>query len=356
MYAVILAGGRGKRFWPVSTAGRPKQLIDITGEGSMLSVTYRRLSEFIPEENILILSSGDLKDSILSEITSMREENLFSEPVGRNTAPAIALSAVIIRKRAGDVPFLVCPADHLIADKGSFQNSATAAMELASRDEVLVTFGIKPSYPATGFGYIEASEEYCKIGDLKFLRTARFHEKPDEERAKHYYNSGSYYWNSGIFVWRPDVFLSALQEFLPEAYEIVDELAHAMERDELESLMDKIYPQMPSISVDYAIMEKADNVVTLPVDFGWNDVGSWDALYDIINTDDNENAVRGDHLAIDSRGNLIFNTDGFTALIGVEDVIVVKQGDSLLVCKRGMSQRVKEVVERLEKSNRDDLI
>jgi len=330
MYAVILAGGRGKRFWPVSTAGRPKQLIDITGEGSMLSVTYRRLSEFIPEENILILSSGDLKDSILSEITSMREENLFSEPVGRNTAPAIALSAVIIRKRAGDVPFLVCPADHLIADKGSFQNSATAAMELASRDEVLVTFGIQPSYPATGFGYIEASEEYCKIGDLKFLRTARFHEKPDEERAKHYYNSGSYYWNSGIFVWRPDVFLSALQEYLPEAYEIANELGSAMERGKFEDVMDNMYPQMPS--------------------------GSWDALYDIINTDDNENAVRGDHLAIDSRGNLIFNTDGFTALIGVEDVIVVKQGDSLLVCKRGMSQRVKEVVERLEKSNRDDLI
>lgn len=348
MYGVILAGGKGKRFWPVSTESRPKQLIDVSGEGSMLSVTFRRLSAFIPKEKIIVLTNRSLETAVRGELPELDEENIFSEPVGRNTAPSIALASIIVSNRAGDEPFITCPADHLIEKEELFARAAEAAGELSSGHDVLVTFAIEPSLPATGYGYIEAREVFDSGGGFSFLKVLRFHEKPDAKEAERYLEAGSFYWNSGIFVWRPSVFVSALKEHLPQAYEIAMRIDEGIKRGNFTEVMRLGYPKMPSISVDYAVLEKAANVVSLPLDIGWNDVGSWDALYDILASDADGNAVRGEHESIDSKGNLVFNTEGLTALIGVEDLIVVASGGSVLVCKKGMSQEVKKVVERLQ--------
>jgi len=354
VYGVILAGGKGKRFWPVSTKDRPKQLIDVSGKGSMLSVTYRRLSEFIPEEKIIVLASSGIEKSILEELHGQGEGNVFFEPEGRNTAPSIALASVIVKSLAGDEPFITCPADHLIEKEDLFAAAAGAASEVSMRHEVLVTFGIKPSFPATGYGYIEAREDFDSSGEFNFLKVRRFHEKPCLDEAARYLEDGSFFWNSGIFVWRPSVFLAAVEKHLPEAYEVLVRIEEAFKSGNFDEVMEREYPKMPSISVDYGILEKADNVVSLPVDIGWNDVGSWDALYEILDTDTDGNAIRGEHVLVDSKNNLVFNTEGLTALIGVEDLIVVASGGSILVCRRGESQRVKEIVERLEDGKREE--
>ncbi len=352
MYGVILAGGKGTRFWPYSRAEKPKQFLDITGEGSMLSLTWKRLSEFIPPERMIVLTIESLVPLVRKELPRLRADHIFVEPVGRNTAPSIAVAAALVRRFGGDEPFLTCPADHAIANERGFRRIARAGAAIAAKNDVLVTFGVVPSFPATGYGYIEAGREFDARGGVPAFRAKKFHEKPDAKRAAAYLKARRYYWNSGIFLWRPSVFLAAWSSYIPEGAARLAAIELALGTKSFRRVVAREYPRMPSISVDYGILEKAPNVVVVPADIGWSDVGSWDSLFDLLRADGSGNAGAGRMEILDSRNNLLFNPGGLTAVVGVDDIIVAVEGKTVLVCKRGESQRVREIVARAGKKRR----
>lgn len=356
LYAVILAGGKGTRFWPLSRALRPKQLIDITGRGSMLRLTFERLAAIVPPERVLLLTTEDLSPSISSELPELKEENIFCEPVGRNTGPSLAVASSLVRHRGGDTPMLCCPADHLIGEEQEFRYLVEAAAKVAAERDSLITFGVKPDNPATGYGYIEAGKRAEERDNRPFFTVERFHEKPDLEKARDYLRNGTFYWNSGIFVWRPSVFLSAWERYMPESVESLNEISRSLGTASMDETVATFYPLLPSISVDYAVLEKAENVLVAPAALKWSDVGSWDALFDILPDDGSENAGVGYTKVLDSQGNLLFNPEGTTVLVGVEDMIIAVDGTDVLVCKRGHSQKVRNILEKIEKDGRTDLL
>ena len=355
-YAAIPAGGKGTRFWPLSRAGRPKQLIDITGRGSMLRLTFERLAAIIPPERILLLTTGNLVSSIKAELPEVDEANIFIEPVGRNTGPSLAVASLLVSRRGGDAPMLCCPADHLIGEEEEFRGLVEAAVEAARGADAIITFGIEPDRAETGYGYIEAGEKVEDRKGRSLFTVKRFHEKPDIDTARNYVRDGAFHWNSGIFVWRPSVFLSAWERFVPESAESLKAISSALGTDRLDETVARIYPQLPSVSVDYAVMEKADNVLVAPAALRWSDVGSWDALFDILPVDDAGNIGVGHVEVLDGEKNLLFNPEGTTVAIGVEELIVVVDGVDVLICKRGESQKVREILERFGKSGRTELL
>jgi len=356
LYAVILAGGKGTRFWPLSRARRPKQLIDITGRGSMARLTFERLAAFVPPERIFLLTTRDLASSVADEMPGIEEANVFIEPAGRNTGPSLAVASSLVKRRGGDAPMLCCPADHLIGEEAEFRRLVEAAAGVAAERDVLVTFGIEPEGPETGYGYIEAGEEIGTKGERPFFAVERFHEKPDIDKARRYVRDGSFYWNSGIFVWRPSVFLAAWDRFVPESSDSLAEISRSLGTEGMEETIARLYPSLPSVSVDYAVLEKAENVLVAPAALKWSDVGSWDALFDILPADDAGNIGAGYAEVLDSSGNLLFNPEGTIAAIGVDDLIVVVDGTAVLVCKRGESQKVRTILEKIEKRGRTDLL
>jgi mannose-1-phosphate guanylyltransferase len=352
MYGVILAGGKGTRFWPYSRSEKPKQFLDMTGEGSMLSLTWKRLSKFIPGDRIIVLTIEALVPLVRKELPRLRADHIFIEPVGRNTAPSIAVAAILVRRFGGDEPFLTCPADHTIANEARFRRIARAGAAVAANHDVLVTFGVVPTFPATGYGYVEAGSVFGKRDGIPVFAARKFHEKPGAKRAAAYLKARRYYWNSGIFLWRPSVFLAAWSRRFPEGMKRLGAIERALGTGDFRRAVEREYPRMPSISVDYGILEKAPNVVVVPADIGWSDVGSWDSLFDLLRADVHGNAGAGCTEILDSRNNLLFNPGGVTAAVGVEDLIVVVEGKTILVCKRGESQRVREIVDRLGKKRR----
>jgi mannose-1-phosphate guanylyltransferase len=356
LHAVILAGGRGTRFWPYSSSCRPKQFLDITGEGSMLQLTYRRLARFVSPQKMLVLTVSGMEESITGELPDIPRENIFTEPVGRNTAPSLAVAAALIARRGDDSPMLCCPADHVIGNEEEFESLVRSASGLAAERDALITFGIEPGYPATGYGYIEAGEEVAERNEWSFRKVVNFHEKPDIDRAKMYLEKDTFYWNSGIFLWRPSVFLAAWKEHVPEGIGPLEELEASLGTPSESETIRAAYPCMPSISVDYAILEKADNAIVAPADLDWNDVGSWDALFDLLPADESGNVGKGYVKQIECRGNLLFNPDGAIAAIGLEDTIVVVRGSNVLICKKGDSQKVRDIIDGFEKDGRDDLL
>jgi mannose-1-phosphate guanylyltransferase len=356
LYAVILAGGKGKRFWPYSRAGKPKQFLNITGEGTMIALTFERIAEFIPPQQIFLLTVRDQYSLVHEELPELPVENIFVEPVGRNTAPSLAVAASLIRRRGEDMPVLCCPSDHIIRNPRAFQDLVMAAAEVAVQRDCLITFGITPDRAATGYGYIEAGSVVCEKEGQEFHEVRKFHEKPDREKAENYLMKGSFYWNSGIFLWRPSVYMKAWSTYLPEGREPLDRITASFGSESEAVTIEAEYPKMPSISVDYGILEKADNVLVAPALLDWNDVGSWDALFDILPKDDYGNVGSGGVELIDSKGNIFFNPGGVTAAVGVEDLILVVKGQTVLACKRGQSQRIRELVDYIEKRGKRDLL
>jgi mannose-1-phosphate guanylyltransferase len=356
MYGVILAGGVGKRFWPASRLARPKQFLDVTGEGSMLALTYRRLTAFIAPDKIFLLTLADQLPRVREELPAIPAERIFAEPVGRNTAPSIAVAAVLVRAAGGDEPFLCCPADHVITRQEEFARIVRAAAALAAERDVLVTFGVVPGHPATGYGYIEGGREADTREGVTFAAVARFHEKPDAERAREYVASGSCLWNSGIFLFRPSVYLEAWGRYVPAGRAPLEAIERSLGGAAAGAVAEREYPGMPSISIDYAILEKAGNVVVARADIGWSDVGSWDSLFELLAPDGEGNVGSGRTVLVDSRKNLFFNPGGVTAAVGVDDLVVVVDGKTVLVCRRGESQRVRELADEMERRNLKDLL
>lgn len=350
MKAVILAGGGGTRLWPLSRRNYPKQFLRLNSDRSLLQQTIERLLGMVSPKDLLIVTNRDYKFYVQSDLINLSvqlDDNLLLEPLAKNTAPAIAFAIKHCIERLScnrDEVFLVCPSDHLIEPAEDFIGYVKDAEEIA-RQGLLVTFGLKPTRPETGYGYIKASSDTVILNGKAFPKVDSFTEKPDLNRAKSYLSSGNYYWNSGMFAFRLDVMIEELSQHAPD----IAGLFHTP-YDKIKEL----FSLLPSISIDYAVMEKSSKVALVPMNINWNDIGSWDAVYEVLQKDGSGNVLRGDITAIDTRNCLIIGEHHHISTIGIEDCLIIDTPDAILITKRGASQRVKEIVDTLKDSNRSE--
>jgi mannose-1-phosphate guanylyltransferase len=357
MLALIMAGGAGTRFWPKSRERHPKQLLPIIGDGTMLQNTVRRLQPLIPIENIFIISNHVQHPGIASQLPMLPAENIIVEPRSKNTAACIGLGAVMLRQREPDGVMVVLPADHLISDDEIFRETLTNAGKIAAEEEVLMTIGIPPSYPATGYGYIQFSNDRVSVGQATAYRVKTFAEKPNLETAKRFLESGDFLWNSGVFVWRTPVIMAQIEEHLPQLYDGLLEISACLGKPEQSQIIDRVYQQIKSISIDYGVMEKARNVVVMRGHFNWNDLGSWEEVYKLLPKDPEGNGTSGQqHVLAEVSGCLIDVPGRTVAALGVRDLIVVETDDALLICPRSRAQEVKEVVELIKRRKLHQLL
>jgi len=348
-YVVIMAGGKGERFWPQSRLKRPKQLLPIVGDSPLLTQTVDRLAGLVPPQNVFIITNEEQAAAVAEACPQVPAAQIVAEPEGRDTAAAVGLGALLVRRRAADASFAVLPADHVIHDSEGFRRVMRAAFEAAESQEALVTVGIEPSFPATGYGYIQRGEAVATFDGLPVHGVRRFVEKPDEATACGYVNSGDYFWNAGMFIWRAPVVCAALERHAPGLWQGLLAIDAALSAGTpLAEALRAHYPTLKKISVDYALMEKADNVMTIPSAFDWDDVGAWPALARHLEADAAGNFVRGDGVVQDGGGNIVISSGGhLVALLGVEDCIVVHTTDATLVCPRSRAQDIKQLVKRL---------
>ena len=348
-YVVIMAGGKGERFWPQSRLCRPKHLLPIVGDAPMLTQTIQRLGDIVPVENVLIVTNSEQRDAVLEICPMLPPENVIAEPVGRDTAAAVGLSTVLVANRDPEATFAMLPADHVIHDHKGFQSILDTAFSAAENEEALVTVGIKPEYPATGYGYIERGEVEKTIDGRKVYKVNAFREKPDEATAKEYVESGNYDWNAGMFFWRVPVISQEFESHTPGLWKALGAIREGLEAGrDLKELLETHYPGLEKISVDYAIMEKAETVRVVGSDFDWDDVGEWPAVERHYDKDPDGNVTKGSVVTQDCKGSIIMSDEKHTlALIGVEDLIVVHTGDATLICPKNKAQEIKQLVKTL---------
>ena len=346
-----MAGGVGTRFWPLSRESNPKQFLNIISEDSMLQMTVKRLQPKIKIEDIYIVTADSQVELTRKHLPCLPQENIIIEPFGMNTAPCIALSAqYLARKYDKKEKMIVLPADHLITHRDDFLASLEEGEKSAGKDN-LVTFGIKPDYPATGYGYIEAGKEIEK----GMFNVKQFKEKPDLETAKAFLNAGNFFWNSGMFMWKIETILKAYQNYLPKVALILEKINAKWNSEGLSADISEEYTQMPKLPVDIGIMEKAEKRVVIPVDYGWSDMGSWKALYDVSLKDENNNVLKCKNEIIESNNNYV-NSDKFVALIGVKNLVVIDSRDALLIASKDRNEDVKKIVERLKNDGKEELL
>lgn len=355
-FAVILAGGRGERFWPLSRAARPKQLLALVGDAPLLAQAVERLHGLIPPEHVLVITSADLVEASRRAAPMLPEENVIGEPVGRDTAPAVALATALVKARDPNGQFAILTADHVMGDLPRFRDTLSAALELAAEGTQLVTIGIKPHEPSTGFGYIEQGEPHQTVRGVVFKRVRRFVEKPDRATAEAYLASGHYVWNSGMFIWSVKAIEEALLKHHPELGVLVDPWAQAAGTPDFPARLEGDYRSVRKISIDYAVMEKANNILVAEGAFAWDDVGSWPALKRHFPADAHDNVQIGDVAAVRSSHNIIYSQGRLTALVGVKDLIVVQSEDATLVCHRDHAQEIKELLAALRASGRTEVL
>lgn len=350
LYEVIMAGGSGTRFWPLSRQVRPKQFINVGGRDILLNETILRMDGVIKRDNVFVVTGKNNKALIENEIVNgIPFSNILSEPAGRNTAPCILYAAKVLEKEKGDGIMCVFAADHHIRDIEEYRRIIQKAAKQAEKEDCIMTIGITPSYPATGYGYIKSGESVAE----EIYSVDQFVEKPDLETAKEYVATKNYSWNSGVFVFKVSVILKAFKKYLPKMYEQMDEIILARGTAEEETVLETIYPQLESISLDYGIMERADCVQVIAGEYGWSDVGSLDELKTFHEADENNNVLIGnDIVTYESKNCIVKNDKNLVALVGVEDVIVVETGDTVLVCKKDKAQDVKNIVEQLKKEGK----
>lgn len=347
--AIVLAGGRGTRFWPLGRAARPKQFLKIAGPEPMLVETVRRIRPLVPPGRTILIADAAQTRRARRLLPGLPKKSFLVEPEARNTAPALMLATARVWLENPEAVVIVLPADHLIRDRVRFLARVRAAAEAASSEDALVLFGIPPTHPATGFGYVRHDRRAGRvIGGTVFYPVQAFKEKPDPETAREYLAAGDYDWNSGMFVWRAGVFAAQIARFAPELKPAWAAMVAAL-RSRSAAALKRAFALAPALSIDYALLEKAERVLVADGDFGWSDVGSWSTLTTIWPRDSSGNAVRGDTLALDSRNCLVWNPGRLTALVGVRDLVVVEAGDALLICDAASDQKVKDVVEALKR-------
>ena len=359
---VLLAGGRGTRFWPRSRTRTPKQLLDITSRHTMLDETVERLRPMFPDRHIWVVTNHEQVNAVRRDLRRVPRANILSEPVGRSTAAAIGLAAVHLARRHRDALMAVLPADHHIADAARYRRIVRAALFLARTHGNLVVHGIPPTRPETGFGYIELGKRVARLEGFRAYVVKRFTEKPALPLAKRYVASRRYLWNAGMFFWRVSTFLENLKKFLPATNAALMELGETIGTRRYAGALRRIYPRLENISVDYAIMEPATRgsgekrVFVLPAEVGWSDIGSWAAVYELLAHKPGQNVTAGKFLAMDASGNYFWSPGKFVAAVGVHDLVVVETPDALLICPRDRAQDVGKIVKWLEEQRLNRLL
>ena len=355
IHAVILAGGRGTRFWPLSRTRTPKQLLNIVGKGTMLEQTVARLRPLLPADRIWTVTNSEQADAVRKQLPQAARKRMLVEPIGRNTAAAIALAAFHIQKVAkGDALMALLPADHYIEHQHEYQTIVSTALTVAREPGRMVVLGIPPTRPETGFGYIERMEPTIGAHGIPVYPARRFTEKPALEMAKEYISTGNYFWNAGMFFWRVSTFLAALQQHLPQTFRTLEALSAKIGSNNYATRLRKDYAELENISVDYAILERSTGgeskprVFVIPAEVGWSDIGSWAAVYELLVRKAGENVSAGKFTALDAQGNFLWSPRKFVAAIGIRDLVVVETADALLLCPRERAQDVGKIVKWLE--------
>ena len=352
-YIVIMAGGKGERFWPESRKSSPKQFLPIVGSAPMLVQTIERLKGIVNPGNIFVITNEQHRDLVLEICPQLDNEKVIGEPIGRDTAPAVALAALLVRREDPNGVFAILPSDSVIENKDAFNSVIESAFALAESRRVLVTIGIKPTHPATGYGYIHRSKAFEKYNDHIAYEVRKFVEKPNLEKAKAYLKSGEFFWNAGMFIWTVSNIAEQFEKNCPKIWESIQRINLALgEGEALDAILSREYPEMDKISVDYAIIEKADNIAMIESVFDWDDVGEWNSIERHNQTDDSGNCLRGISKVLNTNNSIVSNRDSghLVALLGVDDLIVVHTKDATLVCKKSEAQKMKELVSSLAKT------
>ncbi len=352
--ALIMAGGRGERFWPRSRKNLPKQFLSLTDDGkTMIQLTVERILPLVKMEDIYIATNKSYKDLVRSQLPGIPEENILCEPVGRNTAPCIGLGAAHIGKKYENALMLVLPSDHLIKFNNMFLGALREACRVAMEDDNLVTLGITPTYPETGYGYIKFNPQKTLGGAYQ---VERFVEKPTLEVAKEYLETEEYLWNSGMFIWKLSSIWKNMEKYMPETYAGLQKIGAAIGTPEEDAVLEQEFAALPSVSIDYGIMEKAQHIYTIPGTFGWDDVGSWLAVERIKKTNEDGNVVNGNVITIDTHNCIVQGTNKLIAAVGLRDLIIVDTEDAILICEKHRAGDIRKVTENLKICNRDEYL
>jgi mannose-1-phosphate guanylyltransferase len=352
--AVVMAGGSGTRFWPRSRTDRPKQLLNITSDEILLKKAVELIKPLIPPERIKIVTVRSQVGAVRQIVPEIAQEDIIAEPFGRNTAPAIGISALYVERDDPGAVMVVIPSDHYVEDRAAFRQVITAAVDKASQGDCIVTIGIPPRGPETGYGYIEAGKVVDKERAIYTVKS--FHEKPDLERAMGFIKRGEFFWNSGIFIAKASVILREIGEHLPRTYELLMDIRSSLGTDEEQRVIRETYEMMEAVSIDYGVIEKSSNILMVEGNFGWDDVGCWPSAAQYWPHDGQDNACMGEVVNLDSSRCIVHSPKKPVALIGVEDLIIVEEDDVLLVCKTDRSQDVRRLVEILRARGRNDIL
>lgn len=341
--ALIMAGGKGTRFWPLSTEEKPKQFLNLIGEETMIQMTVNRIKPIIPIERVFVCAGEMYVDLVKEQLPELPEQNIIVEPEGRNTAPCIALSAFVIKKYYKDANMIVLPSDHLISDEEEFRNVIKNADEFVKENkEAIITLGMEPTRPETGYGYIRYSKDEKEINNHKVIKVDAFVEKPNKERAKAYIKEGNYLWNGGMFLWSADNILNQIEKYSNDTYKALKDI-EIVANEEIQELINNNYHKTEAISIDYAVMEKSDSIYVVPSRFGWDDVGSWEALDRYREKDDKGNVLVGNAKVIDSHGNLVISSSHDIVVEGLKDIYVIENDGKILVGNKSNVANVKEL-------------
>ena len=353
LVVVIMAGGVGTRFWPLSTEEIPKQFLDLFGDRTLLQKSYDRVSNLVSPERILILTNAAFVSIVKKQLPEIPAQNIIGEPMRRDTAAAVGLAAFLCRKRFGNPVIVTLTADHLIEPVDLFQKTLLSAARRASEDHALYTFGIVPTHPATGYGYLERGTRIGEDGGIEHFQLLRFKEKPDRKTATEYVESGQFYWNSGMFVWTADAIIEEMERHLPEHAAALSNAASFDQTPQWEEALGVAFESVHRVSIDFGVMEKAKNICCVASKFSWNDVGGWLALRSCLTEDEAGNCCRGKVLTLDATGNLAFceDPDETIMLVGVEDLVIVRAGDRTLITHKDRTEDIKKLVEEMGKDS-----
>lgn len=348
IYGVIMAGGKGERFWPLSNESHPKQLLAITSDKNMLQVTLDRIAELIPMDRTLIVAGNNIKKAIVENCERVEESHVLTEPVGRNTCLAVGCAAIHLRRNDPEAVMVVLSADHLIKPAAKWINTIKVGTKVAAKEDKLITIGINPTRAETGYGYIELGDELRDIDEVKIYEVSAFKEKPRPTVAQKYYYDGNHLWNSGMFVWSVKSILKALEQHMPEMYELLTEYSGHIGTENEEKAREKLYNEAEAVSIDVAVMEQADNVITLRGDFVWDDVGSWMSLQRFKEQDKENNVVVGSAITFNTFESTVYNDDkGMIATLGVSDLVIIKSGDVVLVAHKTQLDNLKDLLAKV---------
>ncbi|MCA9247554.1 MAG: mannose-1-phosphate guanylyltransferase [Planctomycetales bacterium] len=358
LHAVIMAGGAGTRFWPASRVATPKQLLNLAGERSMIQSTVDRLGSLVPPERVLVVTNERLVGAIAHQLPQLPAAAILGEPCKRDTAPCIGLAAFAVSRHDDDAVMAVMPADHVIQQTDVFQRALAFAADLVrEQKERIVTFGIPPTYPAETFGYIQRGEHLTTTGDFSSFQVSRFREKPNAQTAAEYLESGDFYWNSGIFIWKAKTILSALKKHESSMHEQLAAIAAAWEQPDFDQVFAQEFAKIDGKSIDYAVMEHAEDVVVVEAPFDWDDVGNWQSLPRLQGVDSEDNTIAGKHLGVDTHGTIVRTSDNHLVVtLGLKDCIVVHTPDATLVADKHQEEAIRQVVEQLKQRGWSDYL